>query len=211
MRKHASWFYRFCAGSAWKLFRLFYRAEIHFLGSPYLGAAIIAPNHVSFLDPPVVSSGWPGEVHFLARESLFKVPVLKTVIEKLNTHPVGGKGSTLASMKLVIRLLKEGKQVIVFPEGTRSKDGQLQPAQPGVGLLAQQAQCAIIPVYISGTYEAWGRHRSFPRPWGKIRVVVGEALTWEHLSKYQGKKAALDIAEEVVGSILKLKKYNISN
>ena len=142
---------------------------------------------------------------------MFKIPILKTVIKNLNTHPVGGKGSTLASMKLVIRLLKEGKQVIVFPEGTRSKDGQLQKAQPGIGLLAQQAQCAIIPVYISGTYEAWGRHRSFPRPWGKIHVIVGEALTWEDLSKCEGKKAALEISEKVLYSISELKKLNQSN
>lgn len=145
-------------------YSLLYRHKVEWEVNPkeIPGGAIIAPNHVSYLDPQLVSASWPGDLTFFAGSRLFKRPFLGCVLRLLRCYPVE-KGKELSTIRTAIRLLKEGKKVVVFPEGTRSSDGDLQPLRSGVALLAFQSRCPIIPCYVGGSYEAWPRSRKWPR------------------------------------------------
>src|ERR1700761_1988428 len=107
------------------LFRIFHRHKTYGIDHYYKGGAIIAPNHTSFYDPPLIGISWPEEISFLARKSLFGV-FLGPVITKLNAYPVTGTQQDLSSIKLICSLLKQDKKVVIFPEGLRSIDGNLQ-------------------------------------------------------------------------------------
>lgn len=172
-------FYGFVYWMARIYLKTFYRLKIYGLPHFRPGAAIIAANHASYLDPPVVSISCPEEVHFLAKEALFKVPILGFLIRHLNSHPVARDTADVPTFRLIINLLQTGKKVILFPEGNRTKDGQLQPIERGLAFLAMKARCRIQPVYIDGTFRIWPRGRSFPRPFGRITCVFGSPIEWE--------------------------------
>jgi 1-acyl-sn-glycerol-3-phosphate acyltransferase len=126
------------------------------------GAAIVAPNHVSYLDPQLVSASVPGDLHFFANKRLFENKFMGWLLRRLCCHPVE-KGKELATIRTAIELLNQGNRVVVFPEGTRSEDGGLRPLRNGVAFLALRSQCPIIPCYVGGSYEAWPRTRKCPR------------------------------------------------
>lgn len=179
-------FYRIIYTLARTFFRTFFRLKVYGLPHFRPGAAIIAANHTSFYDPPVLSISCPEEVHFLAKSELFDVPLLGALIRKLNTHPVSRSGSDAKTFRLLIDLLKAQDKVILFPEGARAWDGELQPLERGLGLLVVKSQCNIIPAYIHGAHEAWPRAKRFPKLWGKMAVVFGSPIEWadyEHLEK----------------------------
>jgi 1-acyl-sn-glycerol-3-phosphate acyltransferase len=203
-----NWLYRFCHFGSWLTGRLLYRNRVFGIDRLPTGSALIAPNHASHLDPPLVASALPMEIHFLARESLFRIPLVGRLIRKLNTHPVGGSGGgDIASLRMVMQLLKEGKKVMIFPEGTRTYDGELGECAPGVGMIAMRTGCAVVPVYVHGTYEAWSRHRKFPKLFGRTACVIGEPFTaalFDHLGKKEAQRA---IAEEVMRRIAELKSW----
>lgn len=145
-------------------FALFYRNKVFWEFDPKTvpGSAIIAPNHTSYLDPPLVAGSWKGSLHFFAGGHLFEKRGLRWILPRLNAHPVV-KGQETMSVRLAMQLLREGKKIVVFPEGTRSKDGRMQQLQRGVAFLALQTQSPIIPCYITGTYGAWPRARRWPK------------------------------------------------
>ncbi len=172
------------------------------LGFP--GGAIVAPSHASFFDPPLVACSTKTTLHFLARESLFKTPIMGWLIRHLNTHPVKGN-SSLKSIRKVVGLIKEGDKVVIFPEGHRSPDGTLQTLEPGITLIASRAECPIVPVLIEGAYEAWGRHRRFPRPWGKIRIIFGKPIPWSRFAHLGRKDRSAAILKETREAILALR------
>src|SRR5438552_5797557 len=120
-----SLFYKASRLSLKVLFRALYSHEVYLPEQLlYNQGAIIAANHASFLDPPLIAVSWPEPIHFLARKELFEKPLLQPIITGLNAHPLGGTND-LSSLKLACKLLQEGKKILVFPEGTRSHDGKL--------------------------------------------------------------------------------------
>lgn len=162
------------------LFKMAYSHEVYLPeDASFSEGAIIAANHASFLDPPLVAVSWPDPIHFLARKSLFEVPFLRPIISGLNAHPLGGS-SDLSSLKLACTLLSEGKKVLLFPEGTRSQDGNLRSFKQGIGMLVQRAECAIIPTYIHGSFQAWSKFQKWPRLTGiKTACVFGKPLKFD--------------------------------
>jgi 1-acyl-sn-glycerol-3-phosphate acyltransferase len=141
------------------------------------GAAIIAPNHVSYLDPQLILGAWPGSLNFFASDYLFKNPLFGWVLRNLQAHPIL-RGKELATLRSALQLLKEGKKVVLFPEGTRSLDGTLKELRDGVAFLALQAKCPIIPCYVHGAYQAWPRSRKFPRLFGvRTRCIFGSPIS----------------------------------
>ena len=138
------------------------------------GPAILASNHSSYLDPPLVGVSCRKDVYFLARKSLFERPVIGALIAQLNTVPVDRDRGDVGAVRAMIKLLKSGNRVLVFPEGTRSKDGNLQPARAGVGLLIAKSLAPVVPVRVFGSYAA------LPRSGGirfvPITVVIGKPL-----------------------------------
>lgn len=164
-------FYKTTSIVLFSLYWVLYRHKIEWEVDPkkIRGGAIIAPNHVSYLDPQLVCASWPGDLVFFARSRLFERPILGTVLRMLHCHPVE-KGKELATIRAAIGLLKQGEKVVVFPEGTRSTDGELKPLRSGVAFLALQSRCPIIPCYVGGSYTAWPRSQKWPRLWG-VRTV----------------------------------------
>jgi 1-acyl-sn-glycerol-3-phosphate acyltransferase len=140
------------------------------------GPVILAANHQSFLDPPCAGSASDRAVYFLARRTLLDGRFFGWLLPKLNVIPVdseGGKDRT--ALKALIRILRAGEGTLVFPEGQRSPDGNLQPALPGVGLVIAKTLAPVVPMRIFGAFEAWPMHEKWPRP-GRVTVVVGEPI-----------------------------------
>ncbi len=137
------------------------------------GGAIIAANHSSFLDPPIVACSYSREISFLARSTLFRGPG-RWLYPKLNAFPIDREHADLKSMKLILKKLKEGKRVLIFPEGTRTRDGSLQESKPGIGMLVAKSGVPVQPVRILGTYQSWPRGGRF-RP-HKLTVIIGDPV-----------------------------------
>ncbi len=203
MRGAYLWVYLLVRG----LLKLFYRLRIYGLSHFRSGSAIIAANHASFFDPPVISVSCPEEVHFLARESLFRVPVLGRIIRALNSHPVARDASDAHTFRTLIRLLQSGKKVILFPEGSRTLNGQMQPLEKGLSFLVYKARCGIMPVYVSGTFEAWRRGTKFPRLFGRIRCVFGSPIEWEEFEGMDKREAMEQITMRTEQAIRGLKEW----
>ncbi len=157
--------------------RLYLRLESH--GSeqvPRTGGCILTPNHVSFLDPPIVGCGLAHRmVHFMARDSLFKAPVLGWWYRKIGTISIDRSKGDLAALRSAISDLRRGKVVCLFPEGTRSINGELQQPKGGVGFLIARANVPVVPVYLDGTYAAWPKGGKWIKP-RKVRVFFGPAI-----------------------------------
>lgn len=190
--------------------KLFYRNKVYGLERLPEGGGLIAPNHASHFDPPLVGSAFPTDIHFLARESLFRIPVVGWLIPRLNSHPVGGKGGDIASFRTVLQLLGEGKKVLIFPEGTRTVNGELGECAPGVGMIAMRSGAPVIPIYVHGTYDVWSRHRKFPKLWGKTAVVIGEPFSASQFASLGKKEAQAAVADEVMRRIAGLKEWYLS-
>jgi 1-acyl-sn-glycerol-3-phosphate acyltransferase len=138
------------------------------------GPAIMAANHQSYLDPPIIGISCKNEIHYLARRTLFDKPLLGPLISRLNAMPVDLSKGDLTALRTVINLLKEGHRTLIFPEGTRSLNGHIQQARPGIGMIIAKTLVPVVPIRIFGSFEAWpkgGKIRLHP-----ITVVVGKPI-----------------------------------
>ena len=139
------------------------------------GPVILATNHQSFFDPPLAGNAADRAIYFLAKKSLMDAPILGWLLPKLNVIPVNLEGGDRSALKALIRVLSAGQCALVFPEGTRTPDGNLQPAEPGLGLVIAKTRAAVVPMRIFGAFDAWpigGKIRLGP----KITVVVGQPI-----------------------------------
>jgi len=140
------------------------------------GPVILAANHQSFLDPPLVGIVSNRGVYFLARKSLLDGWFLGWVLPKLNVIPVDSEtGRDRTALKALIRILRAGEATVVFPEGQRTPDGTLQLAQPGLGLVIAKTLAPVVPMRIFGAFDAWPLHEKYPWP-SRITIVVGEPI-----------------------------------
>ena len=137
---------------------------------PLDGPLIVACNHVSYFDPPALGCALPRRVYYMAKSELFAIPVLGPVITRLGAYPVDRSRGDLAAVKRSVEVLREGKAIGIFPEGTRNKSGEVQP-QMGVALLASLSGAPVLPAYVSGTGSV---HRL-----SRIDVAFGEPLAFE--------------------------------
>ena len=141
---------------------------------PLEGGLVIASNHISFWDPPLIGAAIPRESYFLAKEELFQTPVLGPLIRSVNAIPIRRGAADLQGLRRAIDALRRGAAVLLFPEGSRMRDGELHPARPGVGLMAVNAEVPIAPCFISGSNHP-GRwwHRG-----ARVRIRFGTARDW---------------------------------
>jgi 1-acyl-sn-glycerol-3-phosphate acyltransferase len=177
---------------------------------PMSGPVILAANHASFLDPPLVGSGLKRDINYLARKSLFRYPGLGAILRTVNAVPVDRDGGGAAGLRAIMDRLHRGGAIILFPEGTRTRDGKLQPARSGIGLTVIKSEAPVVPVRVFGTYEAWGRHVKIPRP-HRVAVKYGRQMEFEKLraeakecSKTRLKEIYQEVAEEIMVAIAKL-------
>jgi 1-acyl-sn-glycerol-3-phosphate acyltransferase len=138
------------------------------------GAAILASNHQSYLDPPCIGMACRNDIYYLARNTLYQRPVIGPLLKRLNTVPVDRDRGDVSSIKTIIRLLRSGHRVIIFPEGTRSSDGKLQPARAGLGMIIAKTLAPVVPVRVFGSYDALPRVGCLKlKP---VSVVVGKPM-----------------------------------
>jgi len=171
----------------------------------FSGPAIIACNHVSFLDPPLVGIAFDEMVYSFARKTLFNHPLAAKILRSWQVLAVDRDKPDAASLKNIIRLLRDGNKVIMFPEGTRSYDGVPQSAEAGVGLFIAKSKAPVLPVRLFGTYEAYPRGAKSLRP-AKITLVVGDLWQPDLKSYAESSKELYQIlADEVMHRITELR------
>ena len=156
---------------------------------PRRGGALLVSNHQSYLDPVLVAVGLPRQVHYMARESLFRNRAFAWLIRSLNAIPLQREGVDVGALREAVARLRRGELVLVFPEGTRTRDGAIQPLRRGVELLARQGRVAVVPVIIDGAHEAWPRQRALPRR-RPVRVLFGRPVDLEDLAGAGGRGVA---------------------
>lgn len=177
---------------------------------PLTGPVILAANHASFLDPPLIGSGLSRPINYLARESLFRFPLIGALLRSWNAVPVDREGGGAAGLRAIFDRLQAGGGIILFPEGTRTLDGRLQPAKAGVGLTVIKSTAPVVPVRVFGTFEAFGKNHRVPRPF-QVVVKYGVPLQFETLrqeartcSKARLKEIYQQVADELMVAISKL-------
>jgi 1-acyl-sn-glycerol-3-phosphate acyltransferase len=179
---------------------------------PPAGPMLLVCNHVSHFDPPLVGVCVGRPCTYLARHTLFQVPGLAWLIRSLGAVPIdrdAGKDGLTA----VLKLLEEGRRVVMFPEGTRSPDGTFQPLKPGVALIAKRANCPIVPVGVVGAYESWPRSRPFPlpAPFGvlgpgrPLGVNFGEPIPAGYFDKMARGQIVTELQERIVAAVAEAK------
>jgi 1-acyl-sn-glycerol-3-phosphate acyltransferase len=149
---------------------------------PRRGGVLVVSNHQSYLDPILAAVGMPRPYHPMARASLFRFAPFAWLIRSLHAFPVKRGSADLTAIREALRRLKGGAVVLVFPEGTRTRDGSIRRLQAGPVLLARRAGVPILPVVIDGAFEAWPRTRLLPRP-HPIRVACGRPLSPDELAE----------------------------
>jgi 1-acyl-sn-glycerol-3-phosphate acyltransferase len=144
---------------------------------PPTGGILMVTNHQSFLDPWLIGVAPSRQIHYMARDTLFKGGFLQYAAEVCNTFPVKRGQADLTAIRTAVERLDKGYIVNIFPEGTRSEDGSIGPVAPGVSLILSRCKTDvhIQPVIVDGAHDAWPRHAKLPRP-HPIRVQYGRAI-----------------------------------
>ena len=195
------------------LFAVYFRWRVyHPERVPRYGPVILAANHASYLDPPLVGAAIHRDIHYLARASLFRLPGVGALLRAVNAVPVdrdGGAGGG-RGLRVILNRLAGGGGVILFPEGTRTRDGRLQPPRSGIGLAVIKSDAPIVPVRTFGTYDAFSRHTRIPRP-HRVAVKFGTPLRFELLRaeakncpKSRLKEIYQEVADEIMSAIIRL-------
>ncbi len=141
------------------------------------GPVILAMNHQSFFDPPLAGNACDRAIYFLAKKSLMKTPVLGWLLPKLNVIPVEIEGNDRSALKALIRILRDGHCALVFPEGSRTPDGNLQPPLAGLGLVIAKTRAPVVPMRIFGAFDAWPIGGKI-HLWRRITIVVGDPINF---------------------------------
>jgi 1-acyl-sn-glycerol-3-phosphate acyltransferase len=189
-----------------------FRGEVR--GTEYLpkvGPFLIAGNHASHLDPPMIGVHVPRQMCFFARKTLWSGKIASWWLDSVGTIPVDRDGGQdVGALKRVLRALADGKVMILFPEGTRSSDGRLQTAKPGVGFIVCKTQVPVVPARIFGSFEAFGKGMSIPRFGTPLDVTFGPAISPAIYDDPKAGKERYQIASQrIMAEIAKLKRASV--
>jgi 1-acyl-sn-glycerol-3-phosphate acyltransferase len=169
----------------------YYRIEtIGIENLPKEGGVLLCSNHIDNLDPPVVGITASRPVHFMAKEELFSVPVLGKIVPHLNAFPVKRGMSDREALRKGLTILKEGKVLGLFPEGTRSKSGELGKGLAGAGFFALRTDAKVVPCAIIGPYKSFS----------KLKVVYGKPIPMEEV---RATKASAEETTEIIMEAIK--------
>ncbi|MBL0387794.1 1-acyl-sn-glycerol-3-phosphate acyltransferase [Tumebacillus sp. ITR2] len=164
---------------------------------PASGGVMLCSNHISNWDPILLGCGMERQVHFMAKAELFKIPVVKNLVTAWGAFPVNRGAGDRQSLRTALKVLEDGKCMGLFPEGSRSKTGELGEGQTGVAFFAMRSDCAVVPIAIVGSYK----------PFRKVKIVYGKPLD---LSKYREGKSSKEtlalVTQEIMSAIDELRK-----
>jgi len=188
---------------SWIAARLIFRMKVHHKENiPCNGAFILASNHISLADPQLVGSAVNKEIHFLAKRELFRNRFFGNILRRVNAHPLNRAGFDKKALETAIGILQSGEPMVIFPEGTRGRKGELLPVRPGVGKIARTAKVPVVPLYINGSDKLlaclFGRN--------KLNLFVGPPMTADKIMSYDDDKDGYrELAEEIMNRIKDLK------
>lgn len=184
-------------------FRLFGRWKVDGLENvPESGPVIIAANHLSMADPPIVGASLPRKGWFMAKEELFK-PGIGWFISKIQAFPIKrGKGD-LAALKKSLAILQRGEVLVIFPEGTRQTSGELGPPEIGVGMIALRSGAPVVPARITGTHALLPKGSPLPRV-TPVTIRYGRPITLRHEDGKPGHEDYAAAAREIMEAIARL-------
>lgn len=178
-------FYRFCRLIIKIFLKFFFHLQISGKKNLYkVKGAVFAVNHASYLDPLIAGTAAPIPIYFLARKTLFDNKLFNWWGRKVRAIPFNRDAPDSAGIKNIIRILRQGKVVLIFPEGTRTLDGRLQKPHSGVGFIALKAAVPIVPAYIKGSYNALPKDQKFIKL-SKLSINIGEPIS---IDKWLNKK-----------------------
>lgn len=142
---------------------------------PASGGVLLVSNHQSHLDPVLIGIACRRRLNFLARSSLFRIRFLALLLHSLDTIPIEREGSGLGGLKETLRRLRRDEMVLVFPEGTRTGDGEVAPLRGGFAMVAQRARVPIVPLALDGGFACWPRWQRFPAA-ARVSIEFGEPI-----------------------------------
>jgi 1-acyl-sn-glycerol-3-phosphate acyltransferase len=179
---------------------------------PKTGAVILASNHASFLDPPLVGIPLFRPLNFLARDTLFRYPGIGAILRSWQAVPVDREGGGGAGLKAILDRLLRGGAILLFPEGTRTKDGALQPGRSGIGLAVIKSNAPVVPIRVFGTFDAYGKHVPIPRR-VSIAVKYGSLMSFVKLreeakscAKPRLKAIYQEVSDQIMAEIARLER-----
>ncbi len=164
---------------------------------PRKGAALLLTNHQSFLDPWLIGIALYRQIHFVARESLFRGGFVQYVLERTNAFPIKRGRADASAMRESLNRLAQGHLLNLFPEATRSKDGSIGSVGSAVSVIIRRANVPVVPIVIDGAFEAWSRNRILPKC-SPIRVIYGKPIRAEQLSGLSPDEMAVLIRQELI-------------
>lgn len=167
---------------------------------PVAGGALVCSNHQSNLDPILVGVAFRRRMNYLARKTLFGFPPFGRFIAFLDAIPIDRDGIGIAGIKETLKRLRRGEMVMLFPEGTRTPDGEMQSLKPGFLALARRGRVPIVPVGIDGAFEAWPRNGRFPRP-KPVQVCIGELIQLELVDSLSDDELVAEVARRIRESV----------
>ena len=203
----ASWIYKLSQKTVKLILRLLYHFKIEGTENVPAGqGCLLVANHVSFIDPPVVACSLTHRrVCFMARDTLSKSRLGKWYFDGIGAVALDRTKGDVGALRKAISLLKEGRTLGFFPEGTRSPDGELKPAKAGVGFLVFKGHVPVVPAYIDGTFKALPKSATWPKL-SRISIRYGKPIMPEDLkSMGTGKEAYEKIGQLVMSKIAELK------
>lgn len=163
---------------------------------PREGGALVLSNHQSHFDPVLIGLACDRRLNYLARQTLFRFAPFRWLIDSLDAIPIDREGLGLAGLKETLRRLKRGEMVLIFPEGTRTRDGDVGALKPGFSALAGRARVPLVPVAIEGAFEAWPRRHLLP--WfAVIHIEFGPPLTTDEADRLDERELVAEIERRI--------------
>lgn len=164
---------------------------------PAEGGVLVISNHQSHFDPPLVGMGCMRRMNYLARTTLFDIAPLRWLIHSLDAIPIDRDGLGLGGIKETLRRLKRGEMVLMFPEGTRTRTGDVGAFRPGFTTLAARSGAVILPVAIEGAFQVWPRWQTFPAVFRPIHVHYGEPMPQNEIRRHEDRTLVDEVQRRV--------------
>jgi 1-acyl-sn-glycerol-3-phosphate acyltransferase len=200
------WFLEACRPGVWAAARGLFR--IRFEGVervPRAGPLVITPNHVSFMDPILITIPVRRALHYMALEPFFRIRGLGALMRWARAFPIQEDEPDGPAVRRALRILRQGEPLVIFPEGGRSADGRLQDFRTGAFRLALATGAPVVPVTIAGAFDAWPAGRRFPRP-GRIVITyhtpLDESVLPSDADRRRRPELLMTLARERIASAL---------